>query len=95
LLNVHYPRLAAAILHGPNAIIELRKQTPIAAEILPTFRECIQKIYQGRMRVTEQLQISEWATVGSFGNDSLSVITPAYYRLQTPPEVNPITSAYN
>jgi hypothetical protein len=70
------PGLPAAILYGPNAIIKLRMQIPIADEILPTFGICIDKLHHGRMRVTEQLQTSEWAMVVSLPNDSRSGIIP-------------------
>jgi hypothetical protein len=63
--------------------------------MLPSFGDCIDKLYQGRSSVSEQLQTSEWAMVGSLGNDSLSGIIPSYHRLQTPPGVISLTSAYN
>jgi hypothetical protein len=47
------------------------------------------------MRVTEQLQKTEWAMVGSLGKESLTGIIPAYHRLQTPPEAVASLSAYN
>jgi hypothetical protein len=53
------PSLPAAVLYGPNSVIKLRKQTPIVAQILPAFGDCIDERYQGRMRVTEQLHTSE------------------------------------
>jgi hypothetical protein len=70
------PGIRAAILYRQKSIIKLRKQTSIAAQILSTFGECAEKLYQGRMRLTEQLQTSELAIVGSLGNDSLSGILP-------------------
>jgi hypothetical protein len=77
------PRLPVAILYGPNAIVKLRKQTPIAAQVWPTFGECIDKLYQRQLKVTEQLRTSELAIAGSLGNDSLSGVIPADYRLHT------------
>jgi hypothetical protein len=43
------------ILYGSRAVIRLRKQSPEEALILGTFAECIENLYQGRMRVVEQL----------------------------------------
>jgi hypothetical protein len=87
--------LLAAISYGPNAVIKLRKQTQITSEILPTFGKCIDILYQGRMQVTKALRTTEWAMVGSLGNDSLSEIIPAYHRLHVPPEASPYISARN
>jgi hypothetical protein len=67
----------------------------MVAEILPTFGERIDKLYQGKMRVTEQLRTSESAMIGSLGNDSITWVIPAYHRIQTPPEAIPTPTAYN
>jgi hypothetical protein len=53
------PGLPAMTLHGPNAIIKLRKQTPDTSQILQNFSDCVFTLYQGRMMVTEQLQTTE------------------------------------
>jgi hypothetical protein len=89
------PGLPVAILYGPNAIIRLRKQTPHASQVLPTFGDCVHKLYQGRIRLTEQLRTSEWDMIGSLGNDSLSGVISAYHRLQAPPESLPMVTAYS
>jgi hypothetical protein len=51
--------------------------------------------YQGRLRVTEQLQKTELAMAGWLGNDTISGITTVYHRLSTPSEALPTASAYN
>jgi hypothetical protein len=89
------PGRPVAVLYGPNSIIKLHKQTLDSSKFSPALGERIEKLYQGTMRVTEQLQTSEWAMVGSLGNDSLSGIIPAYHRLQNPPEALPTASIYD
>jgi hypothetical protein len=63
------PEIPIMILYGPNAIIKLRRNSPEITQIQQTHKDGVFKPYQGRMRVTEQLQTSEWATVGSLGNN--------------------------
>jgi hypothetical protein len=87
--------LQVMIRYGQNAVIKLRKQTPDTYQILQTFSDCVVALYQGRMQVTEQLQTSEWAMIGSLGNDSLSGVIPRYHRLQAPPEPAAIIAAYH
>jgi hypothetical protein len=70
-------------------------QTQVTSEILPTFGECIDSLYQGRIHVTEALRTTEWAMVGSLGNDSLSRIIPGYERLQTPPDTTQYISSHH
>jgi hypothetical protein len=47
------------------------------------------------MRVTEQLQTTEWAMIGSLGNDSLAGVIPAYHRFKISPESASVVPAYN
>jgi hypothetical protein len=55
--------LPVMTLYGPSATIELRQQTPDTSQILQTSDEGIIKLYQGRMRITEQLPTTEWAMI--------------------------------
>jgi hypothetical protein len=82
-------------LYGPSPVTKLRQQTPGTSRILETFEDCVIKLYQGRIRVTEQLQTSEWAMIGSLGNDEISGIIQAYHRLQGTPEVQSSAPAFN
>jgi hypothetical protein len=47
------------ILYDSMAIIKLRKQTLDTSQMLQTFDDRITKLYQGIMRVTEQLPTTE------------------------------------
>jgi hypothetical protein len=70
------PGLPVVILYGPNATLKLGRQSPDIMQILQTYEECVAVPYQGRMRVTEQLQMSEWAMAGSSGEDDYSFLPP-------------------
>jgi hypothetical protein len=83
------------ILYRPRSIIELRKQTPDTSQILQTFDDCILRLYQGKMKVTEQFSTTKWAMIGSLSNDTVSGVIPACQRVPTPPETIPITSAHD
>jgi hypothetical protein len=50
------PGLPIAILHGPNSVIKLRKQAYDIATILPSLGDCVVKLYQGGIQLTEPLR---------------------------------------
>jgi hypothetical protein len=47
------------------------------------------------MRVTEQLQTTEWEMIGSLGNDSITGVIPTHHRLQASAEALASAPAYN
>jgi hypothetical protein len=69
--------------YGPRAIVKLRKPSKDTTEMLQTFGACIEILYQGRTRLSEQLSTTEWAMIGALDNDSESGEIPAYQRLPT------------
>jgi hypothetical protein len=83
------------ILYGPNAIIKLRRQTPDTSQILPSLGDRTGKLYQGRMKVTEQLQTTEGAIIESLGNDSLTGVIPPHNRQQASAKALASTSAFD
>jgi hypothetical protein len=83
------------ILYCPNAAIRLRKQTQVSSQILPSLDDCVFRLYQGRLRVTGQLQTHEWAMIGSLGKDEMSGIIPACHRVNPPPEALSTAPAYD
>jgi hypothetical protein len=62
--------LPVATLYGPNAIIKHREQSLDSSKMAQTLDTCASSLYQGRLRITEQLSTSEWAMIGSLGNDT-------------------------
>jgi hypothetical protein len=84
--------LLAMLFYAPNATIKPRRPTPDSSQILPSRDDCVFRLCQGRMRVTEQSWTKGWALVGSLGNDQSSGIFPTYDRLSPPPEA--LSTAY-
>jgi hypothetical protein len=67
--------------------VTLRRQTPYKSQILSNLETCLQTLYQGQMRLTEQLLTSEWAMIGACGDGTETGDLPAWHRLSVAPEV--------
>jgi hypothetical protein len=89
------PGLPVMVLYVQRSVIKLRKQTSDTPLVLLTFAVCIVTLYQGTMRITERLTTTEWAMIGSLGNDASNGEIPIHYRLPTPSEAVPVTMALN
>jgi hypothetical protein len=65
------------------------------SQMMQALTSWILTLYQGRMKVIEQVRTTEWAMIGSLGDDSLLGVIPAYRRVQASPDSAQMVSAFN
>jgi hypothetical protein len=87
--------MRAILLYGPNAETSVRTQTLDKSIVLGICGIYFQELYQGRMKLTEQLTTRKWDIVGSIGNGELSGIIPQKHRARPAPEILSQFIAYN